>query len=343
MVEIRDDGTCILKPFAREYFSRNQCPFQYDPKAQCPRFISELLEPVFEQDDIAMLQLAFGQAMLAYNLRQKFFILTGTPGGGKGTIVNIIKSIIGSQNCAELRTEYLGNRFETAGYIGKSMLFGNDVPSDFLRCKHADTIKKLTGGDPNDAEIKGVTKKFQIDGHFNMIITSNGRLLVKVDDDLGAWTRRMELLQLIGEPPETPDPLFAEKLLNEEGTGIVNWAIEGAARVLSEGFPKESLSSKRVEKLLLESNSIVGFTGTAVEKVDSGPGITIDELVREYALWCQRNEWEPQLDAEGRRKLKQSIETRFHVTEAHDIVRLNMGQETSSRGYHGVAFKADTP
>ena len=345
MVEICDDGTRILKPFSREYYSRNLCPFPYDPKAQCPRFISELLEPVFEQDDINMLQLAFGQAMLAYNLRQKFFILTGTPGGGKGTIVNIIKSIIGSQNCAELRTEFLGNRFETAGYIGKSMLFGNDVPSDFLRCEHADTIKKLTGGDPNDAEIKGVTKKFQIDGHFNMVITSNGRLLVKVDDDLGAWTRRMELLQLIGDPPENPDPLFAEKLLNDEGAVIVNWAIEGAARVLRDGFPKESLSSRRVERLLLESNSIVGFLGTSIERTDSGAGITIGELICEYEQWCRRNEWEPQLDTESKRKLKQGLEMRFHVTESHDIIRKDevSNETTAMRGYHGVAFKETPP
>lgn len=343
MVEIRDDGTYTLKPFAREYYSRNQCPFPYDPKAQCPRFISELLEPVFEQDDIAMLQLAFGQAMLAYNLRQKLFVLSGTPGGGKGTIVNILKGLVGSQNCAELRTEFLGNRFETAGFIGKSMLFGNDVPSDFLRCEHADTIKKLTGGDPNDAEIKGVTKKFQIDGHFNMVITSNGRLLVKVDDDLGAWMRRMILLELGGEPPAEPIPSFAGVLLHEEGAGIVNWAIEGAARVLTEGFPKVSLSSRRVEKLLLESNSIVGFLGTGIEKTDSVSGITIGELIDEYERWCRRNEWEPQLDAESKRKLKQGLEMRFHVTEAHDIVRLNMGQETSLRGYHGVTFKPDLP
>ena len=176
-----------------------------------------------------------------------------------------MRSIIGPQNCAELRTKYLGNRFETGGYIGKSMLFGNDVPTDFLLCENAGCIKKLTGGDPNEAELKCINQRVQIEGCFNMVITSNGRLLVKVDDDLAAWERRMEMLQLIGKPPENPDPNFAENLLNEEGAGIVNWAIEGAARVLMEGFPKESLSRQRVKKLLLESNSIVGFLGTAIE------------------------------------------------------------------------------
>jgi len=340
VVEIRDDGTCVLKDFAREYYSRNQCPFPFDPKAQCPRFMTELLEPVFEQDDIGMVQLMFGQALLAYNLRQKFFILTGTPGGGKGTIVNIMRSIIGPQNCAELHTKLLGTRFETGGYIGKSMLFGNDVPTDFLLCENADCIKKLTGGDPNEAELKGINERVQIEGCFNMVITSNGRLLVKVDDDLAAWERRMEVLQLIGEATKTPDPFFAENLLKEEGAGIVNWAIEGAARVFTEGFPKESFSRKRVKKLLLESNSIVGFLGTAIEKSDSGPGIAINELMDQYVRWCQNNDWVPLVTTENKRKLKQGLETRFHVTESHSLKRTDTsGNETEVRGYNGIRFK----
>jgi phage/plasmid-associated DNA primase len=120
----------------------------------------------------------------------------------------------------------------------------------------------------------------------------------------------------------------------------VNWSIDGAARVLTEGFPKESLSSRRVEKLLLESNSIVGFLGTAIEKSDSGPGITINELVREYVRWCQSNEWEPLLDAEGKRKLKQGLETRFHVNEVHSLKRTDSsGNERDERGFNGVRFK----
>ena len=120
----------------------------------------------------------------------------------------------------------------------------------------------------------------------------------------------------------------------------MNWSIDGAARVLTEGFPKESLSSRRGEKLLLESNSIVGFLGTAIEKSDSGPGITINELVREYVRWCQSNDWEPLLDAEGKRKLKQGLETRFHVNEVHSLKRTDSsGNERDERGFNGVRFK----
>ena len=150
----------------------------------------------------------------------------------------------------------------------------------------------------------------------------------------------MELLQLNGDPPMNPIPHFDEILLSEEGAGIVNWGIEGAARVFTEGFPKESFSRKRVKKLLLESNSIVGFLGTAIEKSDSGPGIAINELMDQYVRWCQNNDWVPLFTTENKRKLKQGLETRFHVTESHSLKRTDAsGNETEVRGYNGIRFK----
>lgn len=132
MVEARDDGTCILKPFSPDYYSRNQCNIEYNPDAQCPRFLSELLEPMLPENDIETLQLYCGQCLLGINFYQKLLLLTGTPGGGKGTLVSIIRAIVGEANSVELRTEHLGERFELARFIGKTLLIGSDVPSDFL-------------------------------------------------------------------------------------------------------------------------------------------------------------------------------------------------------------------
>ncbi len=336
MVVITDNGDCILKPFDRAYFSRNMCNIPFEPKAQCPRFMSELLEPMLEKDDINTLQMYCGQCLLAYNLKQKLLVMSGTAGGGKGTTVNVLLSIIGEKNCAELRTSHLGNRFETASYIGKSLLVGSDVPSDFLQCKDVEIIKKLCGGDPVDAEIKGVTKRFTMKGHFNMFITSNSRLLVNMDDDLRAWQRRLLWVKFNGEQPENPISDFDAVLLAEEGPGILNWMIQGAAKVILHGFPKGSLSDQRVERLLQESNSIYGFLSTAIEKVDSGSGITSEELFSQYVNWCRNNDWEPFLGNNARKKLKTGMENLFHVIQSHDLKR---GEDDCVRGYHCVAFK----
>lgn len=84
------------------------------------------------------------------------------------------------------------------------------------------------------------------------------------------------------EQPGTKNRIFdfAGVLLREEGPGILNWMIEGAVKLLQSGFQSDSLSSKRVERLLQESNSIYGYLTTCIEKSDSGAGITVDELTK---------------------------------------------------------------
>ena len=339
MVEINGDGTCSLKPFSPDYHSRNQTTIMYDPAAQCPRFKGELLEPMLPQDDIEVLQRYCGQCLLGVNITQTFLVLTGTPGGGKGTIVSLIRAIIGGDNCVEMRTEHLGERFELARFIGKTFLTGSDVPSDFLLKKSAGKIKSLCGWDLLCAEIKGVTEPIPMIGNFNMVITANSHLKVNVDGDIDAWRRRMLWITFEKPRPANPIPDFAGVLLCEEGPGILNWMIEGAVKLLQDGFPSESLSSKRVDKLLLESDSISGFLSTCIEYDDTGSGITVEELVSKYASWCQSNDWDPLSGLGARRKLTKGLETLYHVPQAHNIIR----NGCNLRGYNGVAFKADTP
>ena len=70
------------------------------------------------------------------------------------------------------------------------------------------------------------------------------------------------------------------------------------------------------------------------------PGITISELYLEYVRWCQRNDWDPLVGAENKRKLKEGLEMRFHVTESHSLKRTDAsGDETEVRGYTGIRFR----
>ena len=339
MVEPHDDGTLDLKPFSPIYYSRNQSEIVYDPNALCPIFKEKLLGPMLPQDDIEIIQRYGGQCLLGYNPTQTFLTLTGTAGGGKGTLVNLIRGIIGAANCVELRTEHLGERFELARLIGKTFLIGSDVPSNFLLTKSAGKIKSLCGWDPLDAEVKGQTDPVPLVGDFNIAITANSRLKVNVDGDIDAWRRRMLWITFEKPRPENPISDFAGVLLREEGPGILNWMIEGAVKLLQNGFPRVSLSSQRVERLLQESNSIYGFLSTCIENDDTGVGITVEELVSKYMRWCQSNDWDPLLGLDARRKLTKGLETLYHVPQAHNVIR----NGCNLRGYNGVAFKADTP
>lgn len=107
-----------------------------------------------------------------------------------GSVI-VLQSLVGRENVTQLRTDHLGERFELFRLIRRTLLVGVDVDADFLTSKGAPVIKGLVGGDLFDAEQKGGSGSFQIEGKFNILMTFNCRLKVKLQGDVGAWRRRL--------------------------------------------------------------------------------------------------------------------------------------------------------
>jgi hypothetical protein len=206
-----------LKTFHPDYRSRNASPFSFDPEAECPEFINGLLKPALDDADIEILQIWTGGVLLGQNPAQRLMIIMGTPGGGKSTVVEIIEKVIGEQNVAQIRTEHLGKQFEMYKFLGKTLLTGKDVDPDFLNERRASMIKALVGGDLLDAEKKNGNEHFQLRGCFNVAITCNARLTVRLKGDVGAWERRILLLQYERPKPKKRIADFASRLISAEG------------------------------------------------------------------------------------------------------------------------------
>lgn len=142
-----DTNPPTLNEFSETYYSRNRSEINFDEEADCPRFLAELMLPALDVDDISLLQRYAGQCLLGRNPAQRILLLRGTPGGGKSTLANILEAVIGTHNVTQLRVQHLAERFEVAGFVGKTLLSGKDVPGDFLNNKSAYVLKALVGGD----------------------------------------------------------------------------------------------------------------------------------------------------------------------------------------------------
>ena len=330
-----------LRAFGKEYFSRNQCPITFDESADCPRFRRELLESALDADDISLIQRWAGLCLLGRNLTQRFMIVTGSPGGGKSTLISIIESIIGRPNVAELRTNLLLDRFELFSFVGKTLLTGKDVPADFLSTAGASAIKKLCGGDTIDAEGKNQNQRVQMRGEFNIAITSNSRLRVKLEGDTGAWKRRILLVNYERPKPEKPVRDFDKILLAEEGPGILNWLVEGAIAHLAEldthgDFLLTQRQGERVDALLCESDSVRYFARHGLAEAE-GCDVTVDEIVTAYADFCDRKGWDALARRTVENQLGDILLERFRVSKRSDIKR----HGKSAKGFAGVVIKTE--
>ena len=334
-------GTTVrhLSGFSPEYYSRNRSAYSWDLYAQCPRFISELLEPALSAEDIILLQKYAGQCLLGRNASQTLLMIRGTAGGGKSTLCEVIENVIGEENVTQLRVEQLTNRFESQRFQGRTLLSGKDVAGNFLDSKGAYMLKSLVGGDRLEGEVKGGNLSFAIRGEYNSIITSNSCLCVRLDGDAAAWRRRLLIIDFDQPPVEKRIPFFSARLLEEEGAGILRWMIDGAIALLAdlEQFGAIQLSetqTKRVEDLLSESDSIRAFVRDCIVKADSCCDITTSELTTAYFDYCDARGWEPR----SRRRFETSatdIMMEIHrASRRNDIER----DGTKHRGYSNVRF-----
>lgn len=329
-----EDGTPRLEPFSPHYFSRNRSEILYEPDATCPRFLNELLRPAMGEDDASLLQRYAGQCLLGCNPSHRLLLMRGTAGGGKSTVVDIIERVIGPHNVAQLRVQHLEDRFEIASFVGKTLLTGKDVAGDFLNCRGASTIKCLTGGDRLRAEQKNVKHRFEVIGDFGMIITSNSRLHVRLDGDSAAWERRLLILDYEQPPAAKPIPYFAEKLVQAEGPGILNWCVHGAVQLITElkdgGFRISEAQRKRVSTLLNESDSVRYFIAERVER-DPLADVTVSELLTAYNDFCDEQGWQAVTMRQFERQVGDLVMEVHRAPRRNDVKRDGKNQRGFSR------------
>jgi len=339
-VRFSDTGRATLAAFRPEDFSRNRCPIPFSETAECPRFIDSFLRTALPEADADFLQRWAGLALAGVNPAQRFVILDGAAATGKSTFARLMQLLVGAENCAQLRTELLRERFEFFRFVGKTLLLAPDVPGDFLDRKGASVLKALVGGDPLTAEAKGSNEVFSLAGTFNVLITSNSRLRVRLDGDAGAWRRRVVIVRFDQPPPTVRLPNFADRLVADEGPGIVRWALAGFLRARREIAETGDLAltaeqTARVDGLLNESDSVRRFLAECTEAGDGDVSTT--ELTEAYFAFCASREWTPQPARTVDRTFSDAILELHGASQRHDIRR----DRKSVRGWRGVELRRE--
>ncbi len=340
VLEVKKNGAVELLPFSPKYRSRNRSPIAYDPKATCPRFLGELLLPAVHPEDMPVVQKYMALSLLGRNLIQRFMILDGTPGRGKSQLAIVFQHLVGLPNCTQLRTEHLTGRFELFRYLKKTLLVGVDVPGDFLSTRGAQVLKALVGGDIMEAEQKGEKGGVPIEGTFCVVITSNSRLRVKLEGDADAWRRRLLIVRYETPPVEKKIPDFGQYLIQTEGSGILNWALQGLADLFRdiEATGDISLTPRQrgiVDALLTESDSLGHYLQDRVVK-DATGDLTVEEIVSGYLRHCPTKGWAPIPTTLIQRRLEERMLELFQTSKSNSIERGGV----CCRGFRNVRFKA---
>lgn len=330
--------TPVLLGHSREYWFDRRIEIEFATDAQCPRFLTELVQPALsDPDDVALLQRDLGRQLFDGNTAQRISLLHGEGGSGKSVLISVFEGVVGRGRIAHLRADRLADRFEADFFQSKAILLGKDVRPDFLNNRGATVLKSLTGKDLIETERKYGGKSEMVGNRF-VLITANSRLLLKIENDRAAWSRRLIVYNFSRKQPAVPIAHFDEILLKTEGAGILNWFIEGYYKHRRELHEHGAMKltpaqQKRVDNMILESEAEAAFVEEALMQ---GPGnITSDELWEAYRATCRARGWKTPSMQRFLTRLPEHLMDRFGVERSTHILRNGVAR----RGFSGVVFK----
>ncbi len=333
------------KPFSPDYRSRSCVEIAFNPMAECPQFLHELLYNLIEPEDLDLIRRYAGQCLLNQNITQPLLLITGSGGSGKGVIVRIIEAIVGPENCSQIRPDHISGRFELGFFLDKSLLCGRESTTTFFTAKGMSIIKSLVGDDDLRIEHKMSNEHEIIRGKYNLIIVGNPTPTLKFEseEDRGAWRRRMRWIRCKKFTPPAVKRNFAETLLQEEGPGILNWMLSGARELLlsdSREMSCNALQTARLDYLFDSADPLKLFLISCVE-ANRGTTITTDEMFGAFTNFCKTMEWSPWNQREFQNKIPDVMLRCFQAPLRRDVPRsrLTDGKATNRAGFFHVRFK----
>ncbi|MFB6254195.1 MAG: phage/plasmid primase, P4 family [Halobacteriaceae archaeon] len=299
-----EDDDAALRSLEPEDTVMHQINTEYDPDAECPRF-RETLHDNARAEDIPKLQEYAGY--LLYHWGQPFkkaMMLVGPRDSGKSTFTRIMRELVGQDNVAsESLYDLISTRWGTANLYNKMANIRNEVTPDEL--SYPQRFKEITGGEEQvSAEFKG-EDKFEFVVTQKFLFSTNE--VPTIDDADNAFYDRW-LIATFPEtiPPADQDSSLDEYIIENELSGVLNWALEGLERLLDQSsFTNErDLSGKReiwesyggsIEQFKAE---VIDFTG---DKKDSVPKADVYAV---YAAFCDYIGKETETQTKLTRELK---------------------------------------
>ena len=289
-----DTGQLVDNPF--DYLLLNEIPHNWNPEAK-----SDLVDSTFysiaqnNEAVVANLWEMFGLALYRGHDVSRMILLQGSGANGKSTLLDMLRHMLGEDNCFSLSICDLGEKFQLVPAMGKLALIGDDISNDYVNGKACAVMKKFVTGDTVNDQYKGGAT-FQFKPYATLIYSCNE--IPKFADGTYGFERRIHPIPLSARftPSDKGfDPRLGEKLKNEV---CLEYAIAKAVEALRRCRSKlsltaNSLSQKMANDIINDNDSVRAFLDGTNSSAASIVGKTNTDIFSSYDAWCKNNDIEP--------------------------------------------------
>ena len=277
-----------------ELFITYGLDYDFDPTAQCPRFLKYLGEVQPSEENRESLQLLAGLALVPDCRYNVAFFLYGEAGTGKSVFVDVLTHLVGVDNCCSVPLANLADRFGKAPLTEKLLNVVGDLPTmpESGRSNSVEGfLKQITAGEEIPVERKGVDA-YKAPATARMVFATNSMPHFS-DRSQGIWDR----LRIIPfgqriRGTEKQNPNLAVELCDEL-PGILNWALIGLAKLRKlPQFPECPEGAALKEEHRLSCDHEGEYLIEHVEAA-SGGSVPTQALYDQYHDWTRRNGYRP--------------------------------------------------
>lgn len=294
---------------------------EYDPAAQCPRWM-EFLEGTFAGNAalIEYAQRLAGYFLTGCTTEQKWWMFFGPTASGKSTFILVLRGLLGEYAFALPENYFMLSRNESKDFVSASLAgvrLATCVETNEGKRLNVAKIKTLSGEDIISAEHK-FERPFEFKPKCKLVLGTNYAPHVPAGDD-ALWRRSQILPFNVIVPKEKRIAALAAKLLDYEGPGILNWAYEGCRLWQSGGLEEPAAVVQAVNEYRSSEDLVADFVGDCIV-LEAGARTLMREIYDKYKKWC---------DDEGTHQRSKKF-------LGAELKRLGIVMDTGKRHYLGV-------
>jgi len=284
--------TLKFREFRQEDYLTLKGGVKYDPDMKCPEWIDHL-NVVFGEDKglINDFQVMAGYSLLSGNPAQVFFVLYGSGKNGKSVTINTLSGILGDYAIHIAPSSLMVQKNQGTGPRGdlvriRYKRFVASSEGDKSARLDIGWIKQITGGEPIVAAEK---YKNEVSFRVEAAIWFGTNHLPEIREVNEAIWRRIWLIPFeiqISEEKRVED--YDKKIIESEGSGILNWCLEGLKRYYGNGskLPKPEKVKNATEAYKQEEDPLIDFLShCCVLSTDFRESATL--LYNEYVRYCE--------------------------------------------------------
>jgi P4 family phage/plasmid primase-like protien len=283
-----DIQTGKLVPFTPYEFNTAKLKVSYKEDAKSEpwlKFINEVCP-----DDKDLLQEWSGYLLIKGYPYHAIMWFYGPKGrNGKGVWARTMQSILGEENYSAEPLEKLDgvHKFSVFNLHDSLLNICNEPKAD--RNLTVEQLQALTGQDTLDAERKGVQEPFKLKNGAKITVMGNKFPTVKTPTD--AFWERLKLIKFPFRFVGTDQVPDIEKTWledPEQRSGILNWMIEGALRLINNmgRFTETKTQQETIIQFKRASDNVSSFIAECIElnQKETTPKSNVQE---HYKLYCE--------------------------------------------------------